>query len=340
MMAMVPHMDITVDLTTEATLKVGGMEVLRKVRPSWKEEHVEWKVFTDGITNKLLGAWCLEKMDMVLVRVYGSGTEKIIDRKMELENMMKVDKMGCGSKLYGSFNNGLCYQFIHGEIMSQDMLVDKEIYRSVARMMATIHTIQVEKKPLLWERLELFISCCNPVNDRLKEEWMTKKQLIVEVNNLKALLESCSSQVVFCHNDALLANIVVQKKANTVTFIDMEYGGPNYAAFDIANHFCEFVGCDGELDYDRWLPSKEYQMDWIQEYLTHRVTIMPRQEEVEEIYKMVQQFMLCAHLLWSVWAVIQAENSDIEFDFVYYALQRFREYKRWKVVLGMVGAKD
>ena len=55
------------------------------------------------------------------------------------------------------------------------------------------------------------------------------------------------------------------------------------------------------------------------------------QEEVEVFYNMVQQFILCAHLLWAVWAVIQA---DIDFDFVDYALQRFREYNRWKEVLG------
>jgi Choline/ethanolamine kinase len=31
-----------------------------------------------------------------------------------------------------------------------------------------------------------------------------------------------------------------------VVFIDLEYGGPTPAAFDIANHMCEFVGCEGK----------------------------------------------------------------------------------------------
>ena len=30
--------------------------------------------------------------------------------------------------------------------------------------------------------------------------------------------------------------------AGTVKFIDMEYGGPNYRGFDVADHFCEFAG--------------------------------------------------------------------------------------------------
>ena len=129
-----------------------------------------------------------------------------------------MQEMGCGSKLYGSFNNGLCYEFIHGEILSQDMLKDKVIYRSVARMMAKMHSVQVEtKKALLWDRLEHFISCCNPVSDKLLKERMTKDQLKVELNMLKDLLENCSSPVVFCHNDALLANIVVQKTGTTAS---------------------------------------------------------------------------------------------------------------------------
>ena len=30
--------------------------------------------------------------------------------------------------------------------------------------------------------------------------------------------------------------------SGVVKFIDFEYGGPNYLAYDIANHFCEFAG--------------------------------------------------------------------------------------------------
>jgi ethanolamine kinase len=53
-----------------------------------------------------------------------------------------------------------------------------------------------------------------------------------------------------------------------VVFIDLEYGGPAPAAFDIANHMCEFVGCEGELDYERWFPARSYQLDWLTLYLT------------------------------------------------------------------------
>ena len=73
--------------------------------------------------------------------------------------------------------------------------------------------------------------------------------------------------------------------------------------------------------------------------------------EVEDLEARVELFMLPAHLLWAVWAVIQvnmshsdsavatdhiffqAENSTIDFDFADYALQRLSEFRRWKALI-------
>lgn len=50
-------------------------------------------------------------------------------------------------------------------------------------------------------------------------------------------------------------------------FIDFEYGTPNYAAFDIGNHFNQAVGSVGELDYRKDYPSKKLQRLWVRHYL-------------------------------------------------------------------------
>lgn len=67
-----------------------------------------------------------------------------------------------------------------------------------------------------------------------------KRSLGNELQKLKKSLENVTSPVVFCHNDLLLANVICC--GDSVTFIDYEYGGYNYQAFDIANHFAEFAG--------------------------------------------------------------------------------------------------
>lgn len=61
-----------------------------------------------------------------------------------------------------------------------------------------------------------------------------------ELQLLKNLLSEEKSPIVFCHNDLLLPNIIY--KSGKVSFIDYEYAGWNYQAFDIGNHFAEFAG--------------------------------------------------------------------------------------------------
>jgi len=336
--------DVTVDITSDASLKAGATRILKHIRPGWVGEETEWKVFTDGITNKLVGAWNRDKEDTVLVRVYGIGTEAIIDRRSELENMRRLNSIGAGSRLYAVFNNGIAYQFIHGKIIDQNLVKDPTVYPMIASMMAQVHTIELEKSESgLWSRIEKFIALAPSSHQlpkhktQIDEQLMTREQFTAEYLMLKGLLEKCSSPIVFCHNDALLANIVLQK--DRVVFIDMEYGGAAPAAYDVANHFAEFVGCDGELDYLNQYPGREFQLDWIRNYLTQYNSLTgkpsPTDSQAEEMFDLVQKFVLCTHLLWINWCLIQCKNSNIDFDFVGYAAQRLREYRRQKALLNL-----
>ena len=332
----VVKVNVTVDLEDDQKLKCDSLDILKVIRPDWTASEINWRVFTDGITNKLVGAWSgSDKTDTVLIRVYGCGTEKIIDRNMEMENMIKYRKLGSGSQLYAIFNNGICYEFLHGDLLSQATCLQSDVYRSVARGMARLHSVPIDTcKPVMWDRLRQFIGVCSPnCRPRLQAEWWTRDELQEEAGQLQKMLQNNPSPVVFCHNDALFDNIVLQPNNNSVAFIDLEYGAPNYAAFDIANHFCEFAGSLGTLDYNRWMPSKEYQLSWIKEYVAERNGAEASDSEVESIYNSVTQFVLCAHLQWSIWSVIQAENSTLDFDFVDYAIQRKQEYKRWKKIV-------
>ena len=102
--------NVTIDLDDDQKLKSGSLNILKLIRPGWTASQIHWRVFTDGITNKLLGAWSgSDNTDTVLIRVYGRGTEKIINRNMEIENMIKYRKLGSGSQLYATFNNGICF---------------------------------------------------------------------------------------------------------------------------------------------------------------------------------------------------------------------------------------
>ncbi len=101
-------------------------------------------------------------------------------------------------------------------------------------------------------------------------------------------------------------------------------------------------------------PSKPFQLEWLREYLIEwdRVVASERSlrrsiqdVDVERLYNQVQVFaavslqlnfflynMTCifvsqiSHLFWSVWSIVQAHNSTIDFDFLQYGIDRYEEY--------------
>lgn len=49
-------------------------------------------------------------------------------------------------------------------------------------------------------------------------------------------------------------------------------------------------------------------------------------EELESIYIEVAHFSLASHFLWATWGLVQAEISQIDFDFMEYSVRRYNQY--------------
>ena len=141
-----------------------------------------------------------------------------------------------------------------------------------------------------------------------------------------------------------------------IQLIDFEYGGTNYAAFDIANHWNEHAGGtsaeeNGLADYTRF-PSPERQMDFCLHYVrTSRELTMGAAAEADaeadddaddecslraeasDLLDEVRKFLLVNHLYWGLWAVNQAaEEGCDEFDYINFATSRFGEFRAKKAV--------
>lgn len=167
-------------------------------------------------------------------------------------------------------------------------------------------------------------------------------ELRAEYESLYARLKGLASPIVFAHNDLLLGNVIYTAEQERVTFIDYEYADYNYAAYDIGNHFTEFPGID-EADFSLY-PNREFQLKWLAVYLEAYLGRGGATEAaVERLFVQVNQFALASHFLWLVWALIQAEHSSIDFDFLTFASNRYREYVRRKdefLALRWDGAED
>ncbi|MEQ2262171.1 Ethanolamine kinase 1 [Xenotaenia resolanae] len=183
-----------------------------------------------------------------------------------------------------------------------------------------------------WGNLDLPVTV-NLQFTRIQQEVPSKAVLEQEMVWMKEHLSTLGSPVVLCHNDLLCKNIIHNSKEGHVRFIDYEYSSYNYQAFDIGNHFNEFAGM-AELDYGLY-PSREMQMDWLEEYLQAYKLFTKKTEEVsqrelETLYVQVNKFALASHFFWGFWALIQAKYSSIDFDFLGYAVLRFNQYFKIK----------
>ncbi|ALC49248.1 eas [Drosophila busckii] len=384
----VPFVPIFVE---EANVIQGAKDILQVIRPNWDLTHVDFKKFTDGITNKLVGcfhnssklsnndngdsylsinnAQCIlpvqsadedpvvilqdendEKTEtdryapiqysdnVVLVRVYGNKTDLLIDRKAETQNFLLLHTYGLAPSLYATFKNGLVYEYVPGNTLNMESVLCPDIWPLVARRMAEMHRV-VKKKcpldakpmPMIWKKTQSFLDLVPErfsdaeKHKRVKDTFLPIGRLREEFNNLYKYLEALESPIVFSHNDLLLGNVIYTKSMNTVNFIDYEYADYNFQAFDIGNHFAEMCGVD-EVDYTRY-PKREFQLKWLRAYLEHylqRTNI--QNDEVELLYVQVNQFALAAHIFWTVWSLLQAEHSTIDFDYVGYAFLRYNEY--------------
>lgn len=87
------------------------------------------------------------------------------------------------------------------------------------------------------------------------------------------------------------------------------------------------------MDFTKY-PTKVEQYHFFNAYLDAAADELPnetgREKMLKSMYKEVNKFALASHLLWGLWGLMQANQTDIDFDYVGYALERFREYWRIK----------
>lgn len=142
----VPNIPFEIDIEH---FKDGAFKVVSFIRPDWAPEEMNSKIFTDGITNRLIGVYHnSDKNDMILIRVYGENTDLFIDRNMELRNMRVMHKAGLSAPVYCSFKNGISYGFSPGLVLDGTTVRDNNISGLIAETMARMHTLTPPRIPV------------------------------------------------------------------------------------------------------------------------------------------------------------------------------------------------
>lgn len=316
-------------------------KVIREVRPNWNLDNLKSKCYSHSMTNTVshFFIYSREDEDSIVVRLNGEAA--FLDRKKELEAFERLAAAGIADELLAYFKNGLVMKPIKGSTLHRDTVKDKKVSALVAKAMAQMHKntklLQSETGPTLVKTMNEFVSMIPDKYSDVKKEAARRKIQLPESAELKKLIQESSealadqtTPLVVCHNDLLLNNFLYDTKTSSMKIIDYEYLAPNPAAFDIANHFNEFVGTDdfGPEDYPKYLPDDSFIRWWLSQYLREFLDREPTEKELISWEHSVKNMMPLSHYFWASWSMVQVEASVLDFDYVTYAKLRFDEAKR------------
>ncbi|XP_053755356.1 choline kinase alpha isoform X10 [Panthera pardus] len=236
---------------------------------------------------------------------------------------------------------------LYGAILKMSRRLDTEelslpdISAEIAEKMATFHGMKMpfNKEPKwLFGTMEKYLNQVLRVKfagePRVKQlHRLLRHNLPLELENLRSLLESTPSPVVFCHNDCQEGNILMlegreNSEKQKLMLIDFEYSSYNYRGFDIGNHFCEWMY---DYNYEKYpffranvlkYPTKKQQLHFISNYLAafqNEFENLSNEEKCiieEEMLLEVNRFALASHFFWGLWSIVQAKISSIEFGYM------------------------
>ncbi|XP_047373419.1 choline kinase alpha isoform X3 [Sciurus carolinensis] len=281
---------------------------------------------------------------------------------MVLESVMFaiLAERSLGPKLYGIFPQGRLEQFIPSRRLDTEELSVPDISAEIAEKMATFHGMKMpfNKEPKwLFGTMEKYLNQVLRIKftgeSRIKQlHKLLSFNLPLELENLRSLLESTPSPVVFCHNDCQEGNILLLDGRENVEkqklmLIDFEYSSYNYRGFDIGNHFCEWMY---DYTYEKYpfftanilkYPTRTQQLHFISSYLTtfqndfENLSSEEKSAIEEDMLLEVNRFALASHFFWGLWSIVQAKISSIEFGYMEYAHARFDAYFDQKRKLGV-----
>ncbi|XP_004470401.1 choline/ethanolamine kinase isoform X4 [Dasypus novemcinctus] len=285
----------------------------------------------------------------VLLRLYGAILQGVDSLVLESVMFAILAERSLGPQLYGVFPEGRLEQYIPSRTLKTRELREPVFSAAIATKMAQFHGMEMPftKEPhWLFGTMERYLKQIQdlPPSGLPQVNLLEMYSLKEEMGNLRKLLDSTPSPVVFCHNDIQEGNILLLSEpgsADSLMLVDFEYSSYNYRGFDIGNHFCEWVY---DYTHEEWpfykaqpadYPTRDQQLHFIRHYLAEvKKGETPSQEEQrkleEDLMVEISRYALASHFFWGLWSILQASMSTIEFGYLEYAQSRFQFYFQQK----------
>ncbi|XP_065203007.1 choline/ethanolamine kinase isoform X2 [Planococcus citri] len=303
----------------------------------------------------------------VMLRLYGQSHGECNIQHLISESVVfaLLSERKLGPKLHGVFTGGRIEEYIPARPLKLAEMSDPKLSMWIAEKMAALHSLNLplSKEPsFIWETTKRWLDEVGDVHalqfDNVRLQTLLKRDLYTELKWLRSYLTKFHSPVVFCHNDMQEGNILIKSQSQpqlqqlqpqqqshnddefvvvaddkpsssaSLIIIDYEYCAYNYRAFEIANHFMEWVFDYKVPDYPYFsvhvdnYPTMQQQRTFVEHYLKS----LGSDESADVILEEVKHFTLATHFLWVIWSLINGKSSKITFGYWEFAAERLQMY--------------
>ena len=327
---------------------------------SWKNamlEDISLETLTGGLTNKLY--ICTNKKSdsspcKVLIREYQMDLSDVCPREQEVLVFALLADRNIAPPLYGVWPEGRLEGYIENSRPLSTLELSEPInIEQIGTRMGEIHSVNL---PIVKQRNwldQLFQKWLRKALDLLRNPQSIKDErkikLLTEINNSRNLVDDVQwvistleahpdMDVVFCHNDGQELN-ALKLPNGEIQMIDFEYSSYNFAAYDIANCFCEWTyGYDApEYPYfwsnHTYYPTEDQQHEFVKAYLVakDKTKSLCNPTELEcEIQRMLHHVQICScmpHLLWALWGIVNC-TCNIDYGYLEFSQARFIDFDK------------
>ncbi|KAF7731589.1 hypothetical protein EC973_009353 [Apophysomyces ossiformis] len=338
-----PTCDTIIDLTVLKgdNLKQAVLDLARSVLPEWRNvQNVDLIRVSGAMTNAVFFVTS-DKKQRVLLRVYGIGCDQIVDREKELVWLSRLSSQSLCPNLLAIFGNGRFEEYLASTTLTSKDIRDPETSVQIATCLRQFHSSVNVYPPTgeleIWRCVNKWYSTVFNLVPALKQktdqntlEELDLRRLQHEIQHCKSILAHTPSPIVVAHNDTQYGNVLRLDRTGELVVVDFEYAGYNPRGFDIANHFCEWM-YDYHSDQPATFraekfPTDEEQLRFIEAYL--KALDDPHDEaKTKNVQKEVSVWVMGSHLFWGLWGLIQASQSEIDFDYFSYSAQRLKAFR-------------
>ncbi|RUS31564.1 kinase-like domain-containing protein [Jimgerdemannia flammicorona] len=358
----VPVSDVTIDLThlKGDDLKRTVLSLIHAQLPDWKDVTLPYLTLervSGALTNAVFYVTATTPPERkVLLRIYGVGVEQLFQRERELHWLRLLSQLNIGAQLRGVFANGRFEQYLDSATLTKEDIRDPATSVHIAQRLYELHNIvdtfppsaEEKSRPEVWTNIGKWYPLAVESAQELARKDETKRTVLEkldveklwgEIEEMKRVLAGVWSPIVFGHNDAQYGNILrLKDHTHELVVVDFEYAGYNYRGFDISNHFCEWMAdyhssTPAELHPDRY-PTRNEQMRFLNAYLDAQdakhgqLNDPDRKSALESLRRECEAWAMASHALWGLWGLIQASQSEIEFDYLRYGVQRIEMFRK------------